>query len=92
MKLTRQEQEALIALLSSCAEGSSVRGRVLNRIRQRIEDLRGASSSTREVRWAAALIEALAEHEDTCPYSRKLFRRVAEDLDTHADLNLGCTS
>lgn len=89
MKLTLQEREALIALLSEVEEDSK-HSRVLTRLRLRLEDLRERSARAGEVRWAAAIVAGLAAHEDTCQYSKRLFRRVAEDLDNHANVSVAC--
>lgn len=94
--LTTQEAVLLVAVLED-AEGEAdtpaqrKAGKVAHRLRKRIEDLQTkAPKGATETRWAAALVSALAEHEDTCGQSRRVFRRCAEDLDLHADLALGC--
>lgn len=97
MKLTLTGQEAgfLVELLEAVEGDSTPAGRrtgqVALRLRKRLEDLQTrAPKGARETRWAAAVVAALAEHEDTCGQCRRTFRKCAEDLDLHADLALGC--
>lgn len=89
LQLTGLEAKLLVALLEDHEDGKQ--GKACLRLRKRIEDLQTkAPKGARETRWAASVVAALAEHEDTCTMCRRTFRRCAEDLDLHADLALGC--
>ena len=95
MKLTKKELLTLAGYLADVEEGSTPSQRklatTLTRLRLRIEaELEKSAKKDREVRWASAVIAALAEHEDTCPRSAKLFKKVADELQDHADLSVGC--
>jgi len=95
LKLTKKELLILTAYLSEVEEGTTPSQRklatTLTRLRLRMEaELEKSPKKDREVRWAASVISSLADHEDTCPRSAKLFKKVADELQDHADLSVGC--
>ena len=98
MKFTRTELSILTQFLADTVEEGTTPSqrklaKTLTRLRLRIEaELEKSPKSDREVRWAAAVIGALAEHEDTCSRSARVFKRVADELQDHADLSVGCVS
>lgn len=97
LNLTSYEAGFLVQVLEDleASSGSSTKGRkaaqTAKLLRKRIEDLvHKAPKGAAQTRWAASLVLALSEHEDTCTMCKKTFRRCAEDLDLHSDLSLGC--
>ena len=95
LQLTTNDAKLLVALLEAGTEGEvklkkpQVSAALI--LRKRIEDLQGkAPKGSRETRWAASVVAALAEHEDTCTLCLRTFRKCSEDLDLHEDLALGC--
>ena len=98
MKFTKKELMTLAQFLADTVEEGTTPSQrklaqTLTRLRLRIEaELKKCSKSDREVLWAASVVDALASHEDTCPRSARAFKRIADELQDHSDLSVGCVS